>query len=405
MKVRREFITYPVILILLGVLLYFLSMFWMDFLYRPTIKKEIDGFLLSAENTHAPGNENDPSQKEKFERFSQAIHEGVSELPLFFSHFDYYEKIAPAFKAFEDPMTYLGFWEGQMHSSFTLPIIMQYRNGELLAKSTHANLIPGGSILKSMNGKPVEEILDQYKSFVYGASEEETKYWLVEREILNFLPEFSDDKVYNIDYTHNGEAGSRKIERIPWTEYKSWRDRVTEKKFEKFDSDNKTVIKVYDFRMDPEETSAFRKMLEETVIGGAQKLTIDLTDAKGEGSNYYPVQLLLSFISEKKGFLIPVQLTRYRKATDLLSVIPQETVFEGELKILVSACSIWPHTKAAILFCYRNDVGKIVGEAPIAKPDFYSNPTSMNLPNSYFIPKICRQHNLFGLESFSGIVQ
>ena len=210
---KKTLIAYTVIIALLAILLYFLSMSWMNFLFKPNLKKEIEIIVSQLPKQH-------PLVTEKqLNSFTKDVENVIDEIGLFVNHFEYYEKLAPAFTKFEDTFTYLDFWEGALHSASVFPFLFEYRAGKLLIDDSIGNIIPRGAELIAINEEPIDEIMDYYGQFVYAKNQEEKAFWAVERYLLNFYPEFFTAQVYLLQYLYEGNQFEQKVKRVPWNEF------------------------------------------------------------------------------------------------------------------------------------------------------------------------------------------
>ncbi|MDN5359012.1 MAG: hypothetical protein PWQ84_75 [Thermotogaceae bacterium] len=395
---KKTLIAYTIIFTVLAILLYFLSMSWMNFLFRPNLNKEIEIILSEIPRQHPLVTEN------QVKEFSRNVENISDELKLFVSHFEYYEKLAPAFTNFEDTFTYLDFWEGALHSAYVFPLLFKYRDGQLIIKSSLGNIIPSGSVIKSINEESVDEIMEYFKKFIYAETEEEKGFWACERYLLNFYPEFFKANEYSVQYSYEDNQFEETVKQVPWNEFSSWKDRIESTWYELKTYEEFTVLKILDLSYSEQNIYDIRKVMNELINSNPSKLLIDLTDAKGHGENYYNLQIFLSFLTKEEGYLIPKQVTRYHEQTGVFAIIPQNNSFQGELYFLISRYSIYPYIKALISFCNRTNTGVFIGESPLSSGDYFSNPFKEPLYISYLIPKVCRTYNAFEKENFEKII-
>ena len=393
---KRTLITYTIIFLLFGILLYFLSMSWMNFLFKPNLKKEVEILLNEVPRQHPL------ASQEQLEAFSLTVNEALKEVRLFSSHFEYYEKLAPSFRVFEDTFTYLDFWEGSLHSASVLPVLFRYRDGRVLIDEALGNILPSGSVIEAINEKPIDEIIGFYGQFVYANTQEEKGFWIVERELLNYFPEFFRENEYWIEYVHEGNHLKEQVRRIPYKEFASWKNRLATEWYKLKTEEDLMVLKIYDLSYSAQNTHEIRKVMNEILGYDKSKLLIDLTDAKGQGENYYNLQLLLSFLTDREDYLIQRQITTYNTQKDAFSVIPQKETFKGDLYFLISDYSIYPYLRALIGFCERSDTGLFIGSKPLTKGNYFSNPNTEPLYISYLIPKVCRTFNEIKTEVIEG---
>jgi len=396
---KKTLIAYGIIFVLLAILLYFLSMSWMNFLFKPNLKKEIQIIQTELPTQHPLITQN------QMDQFSQALKKVPDKIGLFASHFEYYEKLAPAFKNFEDTFTYLDFWDGALHSASVFPFLFKYRDGEIIITNSIGNIIPSGSVIKSLNGISTNEIMDYYEQFVYAKSEEEKRFWVAERYLMNFYPEFFKANKYLLEYLYGGNSFEEQVKRIPWNEFASWKNRIESKWYELKQYESLTVLKILDLSYSEQNTFEIREVMNEIIDQNPSKLIIDLTDAKGQGENYYNLQIFLSYLSKEEGYLISKQTTKYTRQTDAFAIIPQNRVFQGDLYFLISKYSVYPYIKALISFCEKTNTGLFIGEKPLSSGNYFSNPYKEPLYISYLIPKVCRTYNEFLIEDFEETVE
>lgn len=395
---KKTLIAYAIVLTALGFALFFLSMSWMNFLFRKNLNKEMEILLNEADRYH-PMTENG-----QYQAFSEDINNSLKTLGIFTGHFDYYKKMAPAFTRFKDTFTYLDFWEGSLHSANVLPMIFDFRGGDCISRYSLGNLIPEGVRIKKINGKEINDITSFYSDFIYASTEEEKTFWMTERELFNFYPQFFPANDYEISYIQNDELKSQTIQKIPWREYQSWKKRIESEWYQVSKDKNLCVLKINNLTFSDEISHELRKLMEDIIDLNPKKLLIDVSDAQGEGGNFYNLQLLLSYLTKEENFLIQSQTTVYTTQERAFSVIPQSKTYEGEIYLLVSKYSVYPHIRTLISFCTRNNIANIIGEEPLCQPSFYSNPTMQPLYYSYLIPKICRTYNELGVKDFTNSI-
>ncbi|MEA1884355.1 MAG: hypothetical protein U9N62_07560, partial [Thermotogota bacterium] len=278
---KKTLTAYAIIFVILAILLYFLSMSWMNFLFKPNLDKEIEIILSEIPRQHPLVTD------EQVNEFSRDVEKISDELKLFVSHFEYYEKLAPAFTNFEDTFTYLDFWEGALHSASVFPLLFKYRDGQLIIKSSLGNIIHSGSVIKSINEKSIDDIMEFFQRFIYAKTKEEKGFWACERYLLNFYPEFFKANNYNLRYTYEGNQFEETVKRIPWNEFSSWKERIESRWYEMKAYEGFTVLKVLDLSYSEQNIYDIRKVMNELVSSNPSKLLIDLSDAKGHGENYY----------------------------------------------------------------------------------------------------------------------
>ena len=395
---KKTLIAYGVFFVLLAILLYFLSMSWMNFLFRPNLKKEIEIIQAELPSQHPLVTQN------QIDQFTQDVKKVTDKIGIFASHFEYYEKLAPAFVHFEDTSTYLDFWEGALHSASVFPFLFKYREGEIIITDSIGNIIPSGSVIKSLNGMTANEIMDYYEQFVYAKTKEEKRFWVAERYLLNFYPEFFKAKQYLLQYLFEGNTYEEQIKHVPWNEFSTWKNRIESNWYELKQYEAFTILKILDLSYSEQNTFEIRKVMNEIITQNPSKLLIDLTDAKGQGENYYNLQIFLSYLTQHEGFLISRQTTRYTRQTDAFAIIPQDNVFQGELYFVISKYSVYPYIKALISYCQMTNTGSFVGEKPLSSGNYFSNPYKEPLYISYLIPKVCRTYNEFIIEDFEDTV-
>jgi len=384
---KKTIIAYTVILMILALLMYFFSMSWMNFLFRPNLKKELEILISEQPMQHPVVTDNQLSD------FSDAVESVTGEIGLFTSHFDYYEKLAPAFTLFQDTFTYLDFWEGTLHSASVFPCIFFYRGGKVYVRESIGNIVPAGAVITAINSQPIDEIMNYFQQFIYAPSVEERNFWAIERDLLNYYPEFFKAKEFKIEYVNNGTEYQEIIDRVPWKEFSSWRQRIQSEVYRFKQDGDLAVLKLYDLSYAEQNVHKIKEIMLQIIDSKVPKLLIDLSDTKGIGDNYYTLQMLLSFFSENEDYLIQKQITRYTQQLDAFAVIQQNQIYQGAVYFLISDYSIYPYLSTLISFCQRTNTGLFIGTQPLSLGSFLSNPNHEPLYISYLIPKVCRTYN------------
>jgi len=384
---KKTILAYTVILMILVLILYFFSMSWMNFLFRPNLNKELEILISEQPMLHPKISEKQVSD------FTNAVELVSGKIGLFTDHFKYFEKLAPAFTFFQDTFTYLDFWEGTLHSASVFPCLFFFRGGKVLVRESIGNRVPPGAEIKAINDQPIDEIMKYYQQFVYASSAEERSFWVIERDLLNYYPEFFKAKEFLIKYEHNGTDYQESVESVPWKEFNSWRQRIQSEVYRFKQQGDLAVLKLYDLSYAEQTVHKIKEIMLQIIDSKASKLLIDLTDTKGIGDNYYSLQMLLSFLSGKEDYLIQKQTTRYTQQSDAFAVIQQNEIFQGDVYFLISDYSIYPYISTLISFCQRTHTGQFIGEQPLSLESFLSNPNHEPLYISYLIPKVCRTYN------------
>jgi hypothetical protein len=266
-----------------------------------------------------------------------------------------------------------------------------------LIKDSIGNILPPEAIIKSINNKDINEILDCFSDLIFAETNEERYFWVVEREYLNLYMEFFNSPELIVEYDLNGHIKSEKINTVPWKEYASWKKRKYTDQFSLIENEKMSILKINDLSYDSNKIQTFRAMLEKLINKQPENLIIDISDCTGNGNNFYPLQLLLSFLTDEDSYLIPEQISNHSKQQKKYSIIPQEKTYTGNLSFLISRYSIYPMNRTLIAFVIRNGTGKLIGELPLAELNYYSNPYSEPMYNSYLIPKVNRIYNSFNI--------
>ncbi len=388
---KKTLIVYFSSFIVIGLLLYFFSMSWMNFLFQPALTKEINLFLTGLEKLHPQ------MTQSAYLNFSEKMQNAVKILPVFTTQYNYLSKINPCFKEFEDTFTYVDFWDDTLYSASVLPVDFLMVDQTVLVDSSIGNVIPENAEILAINEKNIAEIMSFFTDFVYASTEDERMFWAIERDYMNFFPEFFKAKNYKIRYKLNSTVEEVALNAVPWNEYSNWRKRRDSAIISIQETHEMTVIKLLDLKYDNNKIHSMRTVLENIVQKQPDNLIVDISGCKGIDTNYYMVQLLLSFLSDQEQALIPEQDTKYSQERNKIAVIPQETTYQGNLYFLTSKYSIYPLVRSLIAFSERTGIGKLIGEAPLSELDYFSNPFSEPLYNSYLIPRINRIQNKFNV--------
>jgi len=361
----------------------------MNFLFKPTLSKEITQFLSGVENLH-------PNMDEEiYAQLSDSLKKAVSDLPLFSSQYDYLMKIAPSFTIFKDTFTFVDFREESLYSATVFPVDFIFLNHSVVVRNSVGNIIPSGSTVEKINGKPIAEIMSDFEDLVFASTAEEKRFWVIERGYLTLYPEFFKASQYHISYQLDSIVKDVVINTIPWREYSSWKERLNSDLFAVYGNQKTTVLKINNLNYDNRKIHDLRSVLQTIVEENPENLVVDVSYCNGLDTNYYAVQLLLSFLTDQESYLIPESISNHSEQVNKIAVIPQEKSYTGNLFFLTSRYSIYPLVRTLLAFSAENKVGLLVGEVPISDFNYFSNPFSEPLYNSYLVPKINRQLNKF----------
>ncbi len=252
-----------------------------------------------------------------------------------------------------------------------LPIRCKYISGEVIVVESLCE-IPQGSKILSINGKPVEQVLEKYSKLYPNLSSFEAKYSFVDKQLPYYL-KIIDANSLHIVYQEPDSQAQRS------TYIKGIDDFPTKKKIidvQKFD--NSFFVKINSFKISSKEDMAYiSEQFERIAYESTSTLQVvfDLRYAS-DGDETIPTAVL-SYLIDKPTDLYPKLYVRYKDRLipkSQIPVNPSERKINGDVYFLVDeTCFYRPH-KVILGFVSQYSLGTIV-----------SSSDSFKIPGEFYI--------------------
>lgn len=262
-----------------------------------------------------------------------------------------------------------------------LPIRCKYISDEIIVVESLCD-IPQNAKIISINGVPVEQILEKYSKLYPNLGNFEAKYSFVDKQLPYYL-KIVDANSLHIVYQEPESQAQRS------TYIKGIDDFQTKKKIIDVQKlDNTFFVKINSFKIASKEDMAYISEQFERIAyesTNTSKIVFDLRYAS-DGDETIPT-IILSYLIDKPTDLYPKLYIRYKDKLIpqyQIPVNPSDRKINGNVYILVDeTCFYKPH-KVIIGFVSQYSLGTIVSSSDSFKipPEFYVNEFWKILPST-----------------------
>lgn len=238
-----------------------------------------------------------------------------------------------------------------------LPLRFKYISGEVVVVESVCD-VPEGSVLLSINGIPIEQVLKKYSKFYPNLGEFESKYSFVDKQLQYYL-KIIDASSVQITY-RLPETNTQRIAYLKGVESFPTKKSV----IDVYKSQDTIFVKINTFKVSSKEDMAqisqqFERIAQESTE--TSKIIFDLRYAS-DGDDTIP-SIILSYLVDQPVDLYPSLYVRYKNKLikkQQIPITPSQNKIKGLVYFLVdNSCFYKPH-KTILAFVSEYSLGKII---------------------------------------------
>jgi len=270
--------------------------------------------------------------------------------------YDFALTIYPVLSLFKDNTTRL---EVPLKSTDkVLPLRFKYVNGKVVVSMSKCE-IPVGSTILSINGYPIEDILEKYKK-LYPTCEDFQQIYSFVDKLLPYYPKIIDASTLQIKYQLPNSLAQR-TSYIKTISFKDFQKDMHLKPVELYDLGQYTVVKINTFEISKKEDMKVVEEVFQELSNKHGSIIFDLRYAS-DGDTTIP-SAIISKLIDKPTYLYPKLITRYRYRQvekKQISIEPDIARISKNIYFLVdTSCFYTPH-KILLSFVATNKIGKVL---------------------------------------------
>ncbi|MGC8956099.1 MAG: hypothetical protein ACP5JS_08470 [Fervidobacterium sp.] len=262
-----------------------------------------------------------------------------------------------------------------------LPLKFKYFQNEVIVYETNCE-IPEGATILSMNGEPIDGILEKYKGLFPNLNNYQAKYAFVDT-LLSYYLKIIDANAIQLTYRLPNSAAQR-------TTYLKGVEKFQEKRniVESYELDGVLFVKINSFKISSKQdmqivTQTFEDLASKSTDNST--IVFDLRFAE-DGDETIPTIIVSSLITEQMN-LYPRLFVRYEDRLvekSQIPIQPGDKKLRGRIYFLVDNSSFYTPIKVLITNVLENNLGTVVAtqEEFIFDDYFYIDAIEKILPNT-----------------------
>ncbi|MEN3041878.1 MAG: hypothetical protein ABDH59_01005 [Fervidobacterium sp.] len=262
-----------------------------------------------------------------------------------------------------------------------LPLRFKYISGEVVVVESVCD-VPEGSVLLSINGIPIEQVLKKYSKFYPNLGEFESKYSFVDKQLQYYL-KIIDASSVQITY-RLPENNTQRIAYLKGVEPFPTKKSV----IDVYKSQDTIFVKINTFKVSSKEdminiSQQFEQVAQESTE--TSKIIFDLRYAS-DGDDTIP-SFILSHLVNQPVNLYPSLYTRHKDKLikkEQIPITPSQNRIKGSVYFLIdNTCFYRPH-RTILAFVSEYSLGKIISSSQqyTIPKEFYVDEFWRVLPNT-----------------------
>lgn len=293
------------------------------------------------------------------------------------SAYNFALKIAPILSTLKDGVTRIEF--PLKKKDGRLPLKFKYIDDEIIVVKSDCD-VPVGAKVLTINGYPIEQIIDKYAELFPTLDEYKQRYSFVDK-LLYTYPVIIDANSIQLTYL----APDSYAQRLSYVKAVEESIRYP-MPISVFSRGRDTFVKVNTFSItDKREMQAVTEMLDEVAktTSEGSRTFFDLRYAD-DGDDTMVTTILSHLIDEPKN-LYPVLYRRYRDTTvvaEQMPIQPSEDKLKGDVYFLVDQSCFYPSQRTILFFLAENQIGIVLGRIDFSNPVVYTSEFWRILPNT-----------------------
>jgi len=239
-----------------------------------------------------------------------------------------------------------------------LPLRFKYVDGKVVVSMSKCE-IPVGSTILSINGYPIEDILEKYKNLYPTCENFQQVYSFVDK-LLPHYPKIIDASTLQIKYQLPNSSAQR-TSYIKTISFKDFQKDMHLTPVELYNLGQYTVVKINTFNISKKEDMKVVEDVFQKLSNKNGSIIFDLRYASDGDATIFSA--IISRLIDEPTYLYPKLITRYRYRQVEKKQIPIEPdsarISKDVYFIVDSSCFYTPH-KILLSFVSTNKIGKVL---------------------------------------------
>lgn len=293
------------------------------------------------------------------------------------STYDFALRIAPILSTLKDGVTRIEFPLKKNDGRF--PLKFKYIDDEVIVVESECE-VPVGAKILTINGYPIDQIIEKYCNLFPTLDEYKQKYSFVDK-LLYTYPVIIDANSVQLTYMVP-ESYAQRVSYIKATE----KDIKYTSPISVFSKGGDTFIKINTFSIeDKKQMQSVTEQIDEIAKTSSEgsRTFFDLRYAD-DGDDAMVTTILSHLIDEPKN-LYPSMYRRYKDSIVLaeqISITPSDNRLKGDVYFLVDQSCFYTPQRTILFFIAENQIGSCMGSIPEKSSILYVNEFWRVLPNT-----------------------
>jgi len=296
------------------------------------------------------------------------------------STYDFALRVAPMLSILNDGVTRIEI--PLKTTDQTLPLRFKYINDKVIVSMSSCE-IPVGSIILTINGYPIENIVEKYKKLFPTLDEFQQKYAFVDK-LLSYYPRIIEAQTIQIKY-QLPQSNAQRTSYIKSIPFKDFQRIMHVKPMETYTISDYTIVKINSFNISNKNDLKDVIEMFHKIAQSSKKVIFDLRYAS-DGDIALPTMIISKLITSP-AMLYPKLISRHKFQQiekQQIPVEPDPERLESEVYFIVDkTCFYTPH-KTLLTFLGTHDIGKVItfDTLDFSKLSFYTDEFWKILPNT-----------------------
>ncbi len=293
------------------------------------------------------------------------------------STYDFALRIAPILSTLKDGVTRIEFPLKKNDGRF--PLKFKYIDDEVIVVESECE-VPVGARILTINGYPIDQIIEKYGKLFPTLDEYKQKYSFVDK-LLYTYPVIIDANSVQLTYMMP-DSYAQRVSYVKTTQ----KDIKYTNPISVFSKGGDTFIKINTFSIeDKKQMQSLTEQIDEIAKTSSEgsRTFFDLRYAD-DGDDAMVTTILSHLIDEPKN-LYPSMYRRYKDSIVLAEQIPMtpsDNRLKGDVYFLVDQSCFYTPQRTILFFIAENQIGQFIGSIPETSPILYIDEFWRVLPNT-----------------------
>ena len=293
------------------------------------------------------------------------------------STYDFALRIAPILSTLKDGVTRIEFPLKKNDGRF--PLKFKYIDDEVIVVESECE-VPVGAKILTINGYPIDQIIEKYGNLFPTLDEYKQKYSFVDK-LLYTYPVIIDANSVQLTYMMP-DSYAQRVSYVKTTQ----KDIKYTNPIFVFSKGGDTFIKINTFSIeDKKQMQSVTEQIDEIAKTSSEgsRTFFDLRYAD-DGDDAMVTTILSHLIDEPKN-LYPSMYRRYKDGIVLaeqMPISPSDIRLKGDVYFLVDQSCFYTPQRTILFFIAENQIGQCIGSIPETSPTLYVDEFWRILPNT-----------------------